>query len=57
MKELPNLNITETARQNAARVLIPMLAQMGFDEQQVTITFRKKFGVKDLPAMLLKNEE
>ena len=50
--DLPGLNLTEMARQNAARVLIPMLAQMGFDERNVTITFRKYFTPSDFPTML-----
>ena len=38
-----DMGIVETARQNAARVLIPMLKQMGFSEHDITITFRKDF--------------
>ncbi|NPD92953.1 DUF4230 domain-containing protein [Xylanibacter muris] len=34
-------NIIETARDNAARVLIPMIEQMGYDEKNITIKFRK----------------
>ncbi|MCR5131474.1 MAG: DUF4230 domain-containing protein [Prevotella sp.] len=56
VKELPKLNLTETARQNAARTLIPLIADMGFPTDNITITFRKQFSASDLPAMLLKNE-
>ena len=52
VKDLPNLNLTESARQNAARALIPMLAAMGFDESQITVTFRKKFTVSEISSFL-----
>ena len=57
VKDLPRLNLTETARQNAARALIPMIAQMGFPTDNVTITFRKQFTPTDLPALLLHTDK
>ena len=51
-KDLPKLNLSESARQNAARALIPMLAAMGFDESQITVTFRKKFTVSEISSFL-----
>lgn len=57
VKDLPRLNLTETARQNAARALIPMIAQMGFPTDNVTITFRKQFTPTDLPALLLQTDK
>jgi len=56
VKDLPKLNLTETARQNAARTLIPLIAEMGFPTDNITITFRKQFSPSDLPALLLKND-
>lgn len=52
-KDLPRLNLTESARQNAARTLIPLLSAMGFDESQITVTFRKKFTVSEISKFLL----
>ena len=43
---IPDMDIIETARQNAARVLIPMMEQMGYQEQDITITFRKDMVVR-----------
>ena len=43
---IPDRDIIETARQNAARVLIPMMEQMGYQEQDITITFRKDMVVR-----------
>lgn len=36
---IPTLGILETARESAAKVLIPLLVQMGFQEQNITIAF------------------
>lgn len=36
---IPTLGIIETARESAAKVLIPLLVQMGFQEQNITIAF------------------
>lgn len=43
---VPDMDIIETARQNAARILIPMMEQMGYQEQDITITFRKDMVVR-----------
>ena len=53
-KDLPRLNLTESARQNAARTLIPLLSAMGFEESQITVTFRKKFTVSEISKFLLE---
>lgn len=52
VKDLPQLDITEQARQNAARTLIPMLAQMGFPTDNITITFRKQFTPGELRGFI-----
>ena len=38
---IPQMGIIETSRKNAARVLIPMIEQLGYAESNITITFRK----------------
>ncbi len=50
----PNLNILEQARQSAANTLIPMLQDMGFAEENIKISFRKKFTFNDLKTLLDK---
>ena len=52
IRDIPNMNIIETARQNAANTLIPMLIDMGFKEGNIKITFRKKFTLDDLKTLL-----
>ena len=50
IKDIPQLGLLETARLSAANILIPMLKDMGFAEQHVTVTFRKDFNV-DKPQL------
>lgn len=52
IKDIPNMEVIETARQNAANILIPMLIEMGFKEENIKITFRKNFSLDDLKTIL-----
>lgn len=52
VKNLPETRIIEQARENAATILIPMLQQMGYDESDITIHFRKQFDSRDLSRLL-----
>jgi hypothetical protein len=45
---IPEMGIIESARQNAARLLIPMLKQMGFSEPDITITFRQDLNTQNI---------
>jgi p-aminobenzoyl-glutamate transporter AbgT len=42
------MNIVETAQANAARVLVPMIAQMGYREENITVAFRKNLTMNDI---------
>jgi hypothetical protein len=46
--EIPELGIERTARENAVRILVPLIAQMGFSEQNITINFRRDYTPHDL---------
>lgn len=48
MRDIPNLNLTEQAQLSAANTLIPMLKDMGFKEENIKISFRKKFTIDDI---------
>lgn len=54
IKDIPNMDILETARQSAANTLIPMLKDMGFQESNIKISFRKKFTFDDLKTLIDK---
>ena len=51
---IPSMGITETARQSAASVIIPIITQMGYSEKDITITFRKDFTFQDYNKLIDK---
>ncbi len=52
IQSIPEMGIIETARANAAKVLVPMLKEMGFREEQIVVAFRKQFGPQDIQKLL-----
>ncbi len=52
IKDIPKMNLLETARINAAHTLVPMLMDMGFKEEDITVSFRKKFTFQDLKTLI-----
>lgn len=48
LDNIPNMDILPTAQANAAHVLVPMLTQMGYQEQHITIAFRKNLSIQQL---------
>ena len=48
IQSIPRLGIIGVARENAARALVPLLQQMGYQEQDITIAFRKEFQLNDI---------
>jgi len=52
IQSIPRMGITEMARENAARTLVPMIQQMGYREEDITIAFRKEFKPYDVRKFL-----
>ena len=48
LNSVSQLAIKQTAQENAARVLVPMLTAMGYKEENVTIAFRKSLDIMKL---------
>ncbi len=48
LKNIKMTDIVERSRQSAARILIPMLTQLGWQEQDITIAFRKELNPNTL---------
>ena len=48
VNSIPQLGIVDMARENAARVLVPMLTEMGYREENVTIAFRRGLDLSRL---------
>lgn len=54
--DIPQLRIIEQARASAARIIIPMCTALGYDEKDVTVTFRKQEYSLDEIKQLMQNE-
>ena len=54
IKEIPRIGLTDLARHSAAKTLIPIFTQMGFKEENITITFQKDFNLND-PSSLFNS--
>lgn len=52
ISSIARTGIIETAGENAARIIIPMIEQMGYDEKDITVTFRKQFDNNDLRTII-----
>ncbi len=48
INSIPSLGITETAQQNATRVLVPILVDMGYREEDIIIAFRNNLNILQL---------
>ena len=55
---IPQLGIVDMARANAARALVPLIQQLGYREEDITIAFRKEFKPYDIRKFLeVRNNE
>lgn len=54
IKDIPSMGMMDIARESAARTLIPMIEQMGFEESNITISFRKHYTLNDIKSLLDK---
>lgn len=52
---IPAMNIIPTAQEGAAKVLIPLLEQLGFKEENIIVTFRKEFTFDELKRLIVND--
>lgn len=52
INDIPNIDLMEQAQFSATNTLIPMLIDMGFKEENIKISFRKKFTLQDLKGFI-----
>jgi len=52
IQSIPQLDIIDKARENATRILVPMLKNLGYDEHDIKISFRKDFNPNDLKGLI-----
>lgn len=55
VRSLEKMNLTESARQSAVQQLMPMLRQMGWDDEDVVITFRDDLGNSPFETLIRKS--
>lgn len=55
VKSIPQLSIVEDAKTNAARILIPMITSLGYDESDITISFRRDFNPSNINILTDKS--
>ena len=51
LEDIAKTDIIERTRHNAARLLIPMIMQLGFEEQHITVTYRKDFDPQQVKTI------
>lgn len=49
---VPEMGVLESARLGAARLLVPLLRELGYREENIVIAFRKDFNTDDVPQLL-----
>ena len=52
MQSIPELGIIDLAKANAAKVLVPMLIQLGYQEENITVAFRKEFNQNNIMRLI-----
>ena len=50
--DIPRLGIIDMAQHSAAKTLIPLIEQLGFEEKNITIAFRKNYQQDEIRQML-----
>ena len=55
IKDISSLDIITVAKENAAKTLIPLIRQMGYRQDDITITFRKRFTASEIETLIDKS--
>ena len=53
INDIPQTGIMEVAKESAARVMVPFFVGMGFNEKDITISFRKDFSDNEIKKMIV----
>lgn len=56
ISEIPGMGLTARAQEDAARLLVPIIAQLGFREDDITVTFRKDFTAGEIATFIEKTD-
>lgn len=55
IKDISSLDIITVAKENAAKTLIPLIRQMGYRQDDITITFKKRFTASEIETLIDKS--
>lgn len=55
MDSIPKMNIIPTAKEGAAKVLVPLFEQVGFKAENITITFREEFKLDKIKRLIVND--
>lgn len=55
INQIPEQGIISSAQESAAKILIPMIQRMGYQESDIKITFRKQFTLHDIQILIDKS--
>ena len=53
INDIPQTGIMEMAKESAARVMVPFFVGIGFNEKDITISFRKDFSDNEIKKMIV----
>ncbi len=53
INDIPQTGIMEMAKESAARVMVPFFVGMGFNEKDITISFRKDYSDNEIKKMIV----
>lgn len=53
INDIPQTGIMEMEKESAARVMVPFFVGMGFNEKDITISFRKDFSDNEIKKMIV----
>lgn len=53
INDIPQTGIMEMAKESAAKVMVPFFVGMGFNEKDITISFRKDFSDNEIKKMIV----
>jgi len=51
--DIPTTGLLEMARESAARMLIPMVEQLGYKREDISVTFRRNYSLEDIQRMMV----
>lgn len=52
IKDIPQMGITQMAKESAAKIIVPLFVGLGYKDSEITVTFRKDFTAREIMKMI-----